>query len=272
MTLHDEPRERRDLRLPAHKSAFARYLFAVVSTTVGLVITLLLFETDVSDQPIYAPLIGAVVLTAWYGGLGPTALAIVLGWGVSLVLLVDGSVVSGNTDDATRWWINLAVATALGVVGGLLRARSERSAVVAVSASTAMQEIEALQQMSIALSGALSSSDIAEVVTAHATEVVSAHGSALGLIEGEDLWIVDPRGLATHSRMTLDRLPLSKATLLTQAAREGSVAVAPDRAVARRHIRRQRRPAPPRGAGGGRNSAPSRGQGDRVDRLPVHDK
>ena len=229
MTLHDEPRERRDLRLPAHKSAFARYLFAVVSTTVGLVITLLLFETDVSDQPIYAPLIGAVVLTAWYGGLGPTALAIVLGWGLSLVLLVDGSVVSGNTDDATRWWINLAVATALGVVGGLLRARSERSAVVAVSASTAMQEIEALQQMSIALSGALSSSDIAEVVTAHATEVVSAHGSALGLIEGEDLWIVDPRGLATHSRMTLDRLPLSKATLLTQAAREGSVAVAPDR-------------------------------------------
>ena len=231
MTSHDEPRERRDLRLPAHKSAFARYLFAVVATTVGLVITLLLFETDVSDRPIYAPLIGAVVLTAWYGGLGPTAVAILLGWSLSLVLLVDGSVVSGNTDDVTRWWINLAVAIALGVIGGLLRARTERSAVVAVSASTAMREIESLQQMSIALSGALSSSDVAEVVTAHATEVVSAHGSALGLIEGEDLWIVDPSGLATHSRVTLDRLPLSKATLLTQAARDGSIAVAADRSA-----------------------------------------
>jgi serine phosphatase RsbU (regulator of sigma subunit)/anti-sigma regulatory factor (Ser/Thr protein kinase) len=231
VTSHDEPRERRDLRLPAHKSGFARYLFAVVATTVGLVITLLVLEADVSEQPVYAPLIGAVVLTAWYGGLGPATLAIVLGWGFSIPLLVDGSVVSGNTDDVTRWWINLAVAAALGVIGSLLRARSERSADVAVSASTAVREIEALQQMSIALSSALSSPDVAQVVTAHGPGIVSAHGAALGLIEGEDLWIVDPAGLAAHSRVTVDRLPLSKATLLTEAAREGSVAMATDRAA-----------------------------------------
>ena len=77
----------------------------------------------------------------------------------------------------------------------------------------------------------LSSADVAHVVTAYAPEIVSAQGAALGLIEGEDLWIVDPAGLAAHSRVTVDRLPLSNATLLTQAAREGSVATATDRAA-----------------------------------------
>ena len=225
----DEPRERRELRLPAHKSALARYLFAFVATAVGFVITLLLFETDVSDQPIYAPLIGAVVLSALYGGFGPTVLTIVLGWGLALAALVDGSVISGDTDDVTRWWINLAVAAALGVIGALLRARGERSADVAVSARTAMREIETLQQLSMALSGAVSSADVAQVVTAHAPEIVSAQSAALGLIEGEDLWIVDPAGLAAHSRVTVDRLPLTSTTLLTEAAREGSEAMAVDR-------------------------------------------
>ncbi len=231
MTSDHEPSERRELRPPAHKSALARYLFALASTFLGFVITLVLFESDVSDQPIYAPLIGAVVLTAWYGGIGPTALAIALGWGLSLALLVDGSAMSGDAEDVTRWWINLAVAVILGAVGCFFRARGEQTAVVAVSARTAAREIESLQQMSIALSGAVSSSDVAQVVTAHAPGIVSAQGSALGLIEGEDLWIVDPAGLAAHSRATVDRLPLSDATLLTHAAREQTVAVALDRAT-----------------------------------------
>ena len=226
MTSPDEPRERRELRLPAHKSALGRYLFALVATTVGLGITLLVFETDVSDQPVYAPLIGAVALTAWYGGLGPTALAIALGWGLSLALLVDGSVVSGDSDDVTRWWINLAVAAVLGVVGVLFRARGERSAVVALSASTAMREIESLQQMSIALSGAVSSSDVARVVTGHATQIVSASGVALGLVDGEELAIADPSGLASAPGGS--RLPLESATVLTEAARTGSVSKAAD--------------------------------------------
>jgi serine phosphatase RsbU (regulator of sigma subunit)/anti-sigma regulatory factor (Ser/Thr protein kinase) len=226
----DEPRARRELRLPAHRSTVARYLFALVATGAGFISTFVLFETDVSDQPIYAPLIGAVVLTSWYGGLGPTALAILVGWGLSLALLVDGSIVSGDTDDVTRWWVNLAVAAVLGGIGAVLRARGERRADVAVSARTAMLEIEALQQLSMALSGAVSSADVAQVVTAHAPDIVFAQGAALGLVEGEDLWIADLAGVAAQSPATVDRLPLSSATLLTQAARTGSVAIATDRA------------------------------------------
>jgi serine phosphatase RsbU (regulator of sigma subunit)/anti-sigma regulatory factor (Ser/Thr protein kinase) len=226
----DEPRARRELRLPAHRSTVARYLFALVATAAGFISTFVLFETDVSDQPIYAPLIGAVVLTSWYGGLGPTVLAIVLGWGLSLALLVDGSIVSGDTDDVTGWWVTLAVAAVLGAVGAMLRARGERRADVAVSARTAMREIGALQQLSMALSGAVSSADVAQVVTAHAPGIVGAQGAALGLVEGADLWIADPAGIAAQSPATVDRIPLSSASLLTRAARTGSVAVATDRA------------------------------------------
>ena len=93
-----------------------------------------------------------------------------------------------------------------------------------------MREIEALQRLSMALSGAVSSADVAQVVTAHSPDIVFAQGAALGLVEGEDLWIADPAGIAAQRPATVDRIPLSSATLLTQAARTGSVAIATDRA------------------------------------------
>jgi serine phosphatase RsbU (regulator of sigma subunit)/anti-sigma regulatory factor (Ser/Thr protein kinase) len=225
----DEPRQRRELRLPEHKSAAARYLFALSASALGLVITLAIFATDVSDQPIYAPLIGAVVLASLYGGFGPALLAIAVGWSAALALLVEGSVISGDTEDVTRWWINLAVAGLLAVFGSLLRARTERTVDVAVSATSAAREVESLHQLSSALSGALSSSDVAHAVTVHAPEIVAARGAVLGLIEGEDLVIVDPAALAPHSHTTVERLPLTRATLLTHAAREASIAVAESR-------------------------------------------
>jgi serine phosphatase RsbU (regulator of sigma subunit)/anti-sigma regulatory factor (Ser/Thr protein kinase) len=228
MTPH-EPRERPELRLPERKSSSARYVFALVATAVGLVITLIIFATDVSDQPVYAPVIAAVVLASLYGGVGPALLAIGFAWGISLWVLVDGSFASGDAEDVSRWWINLAVAVVLGVFGGLLRERGERSAKAAVSERTAVREIESLQRLSMALSGALSSPDVARAVTEHGAEVVAGRAAVLGLVEGEDLWIVDATALAPHSHTTVDRLPLTTSTVLTQAAREGAPMLANDR-------------------------------------------
>jgi serine phosphatase RsbU (regulator of sigma subunit)/anti-sigma regulatory factor (Ser/Thr protein kinase) len=229
VTSHDEPRHRREFRLPEHKSAAARYLFALAATAVGLVTTLLIFATDVSNQPVYAPLIGAVVLGSLYGGFGPALMSIALGWGAALVLLVGS--LTGDKEDVTRWWINVAVAVLLATFGALLRARTERTADVAVSARSAVREIESLHQLSIALSGALSSADVAEAVTGHAAEIMGARGAVLGLVEGENLVIVDPAALVPHSVATVEKLPLDRATLLTRAAREGSLVVAADRAT-----------------------------------------
>jgi serine phosphatase RsbU (regulator of sigma subunit)/anti-sigma regulatory factor (Ser/Thr protein kinase) len=63
----------------------------------------------------------------------------------------------------------------------------------------------------------------------HAGSIVSADGVALGLVDGEDLVIVDPAGLAANLRTHETRSGLNRPGLLTGAAREGSVQLARDR-------------------------------------------
>ena len=64
-----------------------RYGVALLATAVGCLASPALLA--VSSDPIYAPIAGAVLLSAWYGGVGPAALSLVVGWTAALVLLVD---------------------------------------------------------------------------------------------------------------------------------------------------------------------------------------
>jgi serine phosphatase RsbU (regulator of sigma subunit)/anti-sigma regulatory factor (Ser/Thr protein kinase) len=210
------------------RSTLARYLFGVVATTAALLITVAL---SVTDEPIYALLIGAVALTAWYGGVGPSVVAIALGWAGAVWLLVDPrwSLSLRDAEDIRRWWINLAVVIAIAALSCVLRARQERTAAAISSAESAIRPIEALQRLSSALSVAVSSSDVAGVLTEHAAEVVGAQGVAFGLVEGEELEIVQPTGLAARGRPAGSRIPLASRTLLTGAA-TGSVARVDERA------------------------------------------
>ena len=164
--------------------------------------TVALYETDVSEEPIFALLVGATAVTAWFGGFGPALLVIAIGWGSALWLLPpdpSGIVDLRNSEGVTRWWLNLGTALAVAGIGALLRARSERDAVDADSTRLAIREIESLQQLSIALSGALSSSDVAHVVTTRAPEIVGARSVVVGLVEGEELSVID----RTEERPTL---------------------------------------------------------------------
>jgi len=142
----------------APTSVVARYLFALVAITAGVLITLAIFESDVSDQPIYAPLIGGVTLAVWYGGFGPGVLAIAIGWTCALWLFVPprGELTFGDTEDIARWWVNLAVVIVIAGASGLLRARQEGTARELVSTRATMDEVESLQELMIALSAALS--------------------------------------------------------------------------------------------------------------------
>ena len=231
MNSRDEPRQRpqEDRRTP--KPALVRYLVAVVAAAAGVLVTVALFESSISDQPIYAPLLAAVALTSWYGGVGPSALVVALGWTAALLLLMSpgGELAVGNSEDMLRWAINLTVALVLAAIGGLLRLREERSAVEAESARSAVREVESLQQLSIALTGAVSSADVARAVSAHAPEILSASGVALGLIDGQELEIVDPGGLGAAVRHDGTHLEFSRKALLTAAVRTQSTAIARDR-------------------------------------------
>ncbi len=202
-----------------------------MAAIVGLLVTVAIFESDVSPEPIYAPLIAAVALTAWYGGYGPSALAIALCWIAALGLLVEprGRVTLGDTDDMVRWWLNLMVAIVVAGVGELLRVRETKSVVEARTARAAAGEIEAVQELTAALSGALSSADVSRAVSSHAPAILSASGVALGMVEGDELVITNPVGLAAQVRVHGNRLGLQQSTLLTQAVREGDIVVASDR-------------------------------------------
>ena len=230
MISEDEDGTRWHPLLPGSRSAGTRYGFAVVAALAGVLVTAALFQTTVSDQPIYAPMIGAVVLTAWYGGFGPSLLTIALGWSAALWLFVDTHPwLSGGSENVTRWWINLVVVLVIAGLGGLLRMRGERAAADASSARDAVREIESLQRLAVALAGALSPADVAHVVTGNAAEIVSAHGVALALVDGDELAVVDPTGLAAEGRSDGDRLALEDSSLLTRAVRDGEVVTAAGR-------------------------------------------
>ncbi|HEX5028061.1 MAG TPA: SpoIIE family protein phosphatase [Gaiellaceae bacterium] len=209
-----------------------RYVVALAAASAGVLVMVALDEWDVTDQPVYAPLLAAVALTSWYGGFGPSAVVVVTSWGAALPLFggASGDWTFTNTQDFVRWWINLAVAVVLATLGGLLRFREERSANEAQSARTAVDEIESLQQLSIALATALSSADVARAVSAHSAAILSAKGVALALVEGRELTVVDPGGLAPEGRPNGSHIDLAQTAILAEAFRTGQIAVAHDRA------------------------------------------
>ena len=111
MNARDEQTRRQPAPSRTSKPALVRYLVAVAASAAGVLVTEAIFESGVSEQPIYAPLIAVVALTSWYGGFGPAALSIALCWASALLLLDEprGELGFGGTEDMVRWWINLAV-------------------------------------------------------------------------------------------------------------------------------------------------------------------
>ena len=231
MNSRDEPRPSQESHR-APQPPVVRYLVALAATAAGVLVTVALYQSSISDQPIYAPLLAAVALTSWYGGFGPSALVVVLGWSAALVVLAapGEDVALSNTDDLIRWLINLLVALILAGVGGLIRYREERSAVEVESTRSAMHDIESLQQLSIALTGAVSSADVAHAVSIHAAEILSATGCGLGLVDGQELVAVDAGGVAAEVRPDGNRLELTRHALGTAAVRTESMVIAGDRA------------------------------------------
>ena len=74
------------MEAPADRSARERYGLALLLTAGAFAATLVLLV--VGGGPIYGPLLGAVLITAWLGGVGPASVSLAIGWGLALVLLV----------------------------------------------------------------------------------------------------------------------------------------------------------------------------------------
>ena len=216
---------------PASKSAAARYGFAILSALAGFLTSFLLL--DVAEAPIYAPLVGAVALTAWYGGMAPALLAVTIGWTLSLWLLVEprGSLSGGDSDDLVRWAINLAVVGVIVLLIFFMRGARRRAAAAAAVAEATVRDIGSLQELTAALSAAVTPADVAHSLVTGLPIILGARGGSVGLLEGDELVIVDPRGGAFETHRPGLRLPVTARAPIARAITEGAPVIVRDRAA-----------------------------------------
>lgn len=212
------------------RSAPERYGLALMLTVVGFVGTLGLLP--LSGDPIYAPILGALVVTAWLGGVGPAAVSLFVGGSLALLLLAAprGGPEIGSAEDMTPWAVNLAIGALVVIVAGVLRVGRARAAGFALEVEGSLQRAEALQALSGDLAAAVTSLDVSRALVARASSLLGATGATLGLLDSDGILVVDPIGIAARVHVPGRRLSLEQATLLSVALREGRTVRADDRA------------------------------------------
>lgn len=195
----------------------ARYGWAVALTLVAFVSVLLLLL--VGTTPIYAPLVAAVAIAAWLGGVGPALLALALGWTLALILVVPpvGSPAFGAAADMTRWSVNLVVGLAIVVIAALLEYERRRAAERLSEATSSLARVEALQALSAELARASTTIDVSRGLSRNAGALVGADGAVVAVSDGQSLVLIEPTGLAARMNIPGRRLPLEGRTLLAAA-------------------------------------------------------
>jgi serine phosphatase RsbU (regulator of sigma subunit)/anti-sigma regulatory factor (Ser/Thr protein kinase) len=208
-----------------------RYGIALLATAGGFVITAGMHA--LSPEPVYAPLLGAVLLSVWLGGVGPAAVTLVIGWFLAFWLVVEprDSFMGSDGDDVVRWAVNLAVGTLIVIVAALMRLGRERASEAAIAAESSLGRVGALSQLSMELAGAASSVEISHALAERAASLLDAQGAALGLLERDDVLVVDPIGIAARFHVPGRRIALDHKTVLTAAVREARIVRADDRAT-----------------------------------------
>jgi serine phosphatase RsbU (regulator of sigma subunit)/anti-sigma regulatory factor (Ser/Thr protein kinase) len=220
------------LEQPGHRfprgDATARYGFACLAALAGIVAQVAL--TQEWKVSVYSVLVGAVVLTVWYGGAGPGVLAVVLQWtGAAIFVVGDRESLEMTTREAwVQWGVALAVATGVVWVSLVLRRARVRAVEAAVVARESVAGLETLQRLSSALSAAASVSDVVSTLVQEAPPVVGAP-VALGFVEEGEIVIAQPQGLQLAEWQVLR---LTEGRMLHRTAREGR----PLRAVGRREL------------------------------------
>jgi GAF domain-containing protein/anti-sigma regulatory factor (Ser/Thr protein kinase) len=196
-------------------------VFAVATTRVLL---------EFADTPPYSLLVGAVAVSVWYGGFGPGLLAVAICWSGAAVMLSNRPLAFDEQDEFV-WTTSLVVGLVVVWVSLVMRRGQERAASAAVAAEESTRHMQAVQELTSALSAAVSPTDVAHELIQRTPPLIGARGGALGLIEGDDLVIIDPAGVARQTHRPGLLLPLSTRAPIARAAAEGKLQRADDREV-----------------------------------------
>jgi serine phosphatase RsbU (regulator of sigma subunit)/anti-sigma regulatory factor (Ser/Thr protein kinase) len=216
---------------PVSRAFLVRYAFGVVAASAALAM-MGVFAVAVGD-PLYAFLVGAVAVTVWYGGFGPGLLVVFIGWTAGFGFFVgDAQLVDGGTDEELwRWVASLVVGLGVVWVSVVMRRGRERAGIAADEAEASVRQMTGVQQLATALSAALAPSDVAHALIERTPSLLGARGGALGLVEGDELVIVDPQGVGAQTHAPGFRLPLTARAPIAQAAHTGSSVQVDDRAT-----------------------------------------
>ena len=201
------------------RSARERYGLAVLAALIGVAGDLLL-NIAISDAPLYALLVGVVVVSVVYGGPGPGLVTAAVAWTIGLWLLVEprGELRVERTDQLTRWAVALAVALLFVLLMELMRRERQQAATAAVSAQETIRGLSALQDLATACSAALTQADVARALVERLPRLLGARGGALALVDGDDLVVVDPGTDAVQTHRPGKRIPLTARAPIARAA------------------------------------------------------
>jgi len=208
-----------------------RYAFAFVLSLAGVLASVAFLWVD--DSPFYALLIGCVAVAIWFGGLGPGLFTTASCWTAGYVLFVGeaGALDTGGTrEERIRWGTSLLIALGVVWVAALLRAASERATTAAVVAHETIRDVAALQDLAAASSTALTQADVAKALIERIPTLVGARGGAVGLVDMDELVVVDPHTGTGLTHRPGARIPLSARAPIAQAAVTGEAIVVRDRA------------------------------------------
>jgi GAF domain-containing protein/anti-sigma regulatory factor (Ser/Thr protein kinase) len=199
------------------------YLFGLVALSVALVVTGLLMP--LADDVLFAPLVGTVVIVSVYYGLGPALLATGLGWLLVLLAFIEPRwrLWPDSRADAISWGVGLAVALALIWASWTLQRLREQATRRATEAEETSAVSRELHELAAALASAATPSEVAGALLSRVPDLLGSVGGSLGLVEGDELVIVDPEGPQPALEPGL-RLPLTTTAPITVAARTGAPA------------------------------------------------
>ena len=188
----------------------------------AFVITYFLQRTG-SDT--FAVMVGAVAIGCWYGGIAPGLLASAVGWTAAWYVLVTPrwSWEVPQRAEFLEWLTPVVVSVVVVWVSWALRRVGSRAAEQAHSADLARSTTEAVQRLTSELSSAVTPSEVAHTLVERLPGLLGATGAALGLLDGDELQIVDPVGAPRQTLTPGMRLELTVRAPITTAARTGEV-------------------------------------------------
>jgi signal transduction histidine kinase len=205
------------------------YLIAVVATLLGHAVTVA-FRND-WPTPSYMFYIPAVAISAWFGGLGPSILAIVMSLAlIRINFLGPGWIGPGPVHGvlATAVFLFIGV-TIAGTMEALRRSRA-----LADSRSTDLERLNVditrsatratkLVDVATALSEANSVDEVANVVLTKGLAVVEAARAVLISVEGDRIKVLGTRGMSPALVAQLGSITRESEVPVVQALRKGGM-------------------------------------------------